>query len=233
MGYVPSCRKDRETVIKVVVDAELSERYPGALLGCIQCRVEVKPSPDGLLRLLDETCERLHNTIALDEIIHLPAVEATRACYKALGKDPHRYRNSAEAMLRRVVQGKGLYRINNVVDVNNLLSIQSGCSLGTYDISVLHAPVLWTRSPEGTHYRGIGKEQVNIEFLPALRDTEGFFGNPTSDCQRAMITETAQEILLCVYGFCGREMVESVMEQGTKLLDMWCGGREFETAIIG
>ena len=41
-------------------------------------------------------------------VLESPQIEMTRRAYKALGKDPARYRGSAEALLRRVVAGKGL-----------------------------------------------------------------------------------------------------------------------------
>src|SRR5216684_289846 len=67
-------------------------------------------------------------------VLASPQVEATRAAYKALGKDPARYRGSAEALLRRVVGGKGLPEINAVVDVINLVSVESRLPVGLYDL---------------------------------------------------------------------------------------------------
>ena len=78
------------------------------------------------------------------------------------------YRNSAEAMLRRIAQGKGLYYINNAIEINNLFSVKTGYSLGTYDLDRIEGDVELRRSPEGEHYRGIGKEAVNIGCLPVL-----------------------------------------------------------------
>jgi len=48
-------------------------------------------------------------------------VEATRAAYKALGQNPARYRGSAEALLRRVVGGKGVPEMLCVVDAIHLV----------------------------------------------------------------------------------------------------------------
>ena len=56
----------------------------------------------------------------------IPNIKESRAAYKAFGKDPSRYRVSSEALIRRIGQGKGLYEVNTVVDVNNLISIESG-----------------------------------------------------------------------------------------------------------
>jgi len=51
-----------------------------------------------------------------------------------IGKDPSPYRPSQEALLRGVLQGKGLFKINTVVDANNLISFRSQHSVGSYDL---------------------------------------------------------------------------------------------------
>lgn len=65
----------------------------------------------------------------------IPGVKGSRLAYKAFGRKPGRYRVSSEALLRRVRRLDPLYRINIVVDVNNLISIQSGLSVGSYDLA--------------------------------------------------------------------------------------------------
>ncbi|WP_288229697.1 phenylalanine--tRNA ligase beta subunit-related protein [uncultured Faecalicoccus sp.] len=55
--------------------------------------------------------------------------------YKVFGRNPGRYRASSEALLRKVRRLDLLYRINIVVDVNNLILIQSGLFVGSYDLA--------------------------------------------------------------------------------------------------
>jgi DNA/RNA-binding domain of Phe-tRNA-synthetase-like protein len=62
-----------------------------------------------------------------------PAIRETKEAYRILGKDPSRYRPSAEALTRRIVKGKDLFWINNIVDILNLISLESGFSIGGYD----------------------------------------------------------------------------------------------------
>ncbi|OJT73040.1 hypothetical protein BM529_16270, partial [Clostridioides difficile] len=71
--------------------------------------------------------------------------------------------------------------INNIVEINNLISIKSLYPVGTYNVSKLHSPVCFTVGDEGEQYKGIGKELINIENLPILSDSVGKFGSPTSD----------------------------------------------------
>lgn len=219
-------------MIDVHISQQLREKIPAAVLGCIQCCVRVEKSPAELLGEIDVFVQRAQEKLKLEDIITQTHIADTRIGYKALGKDPHRYRNSCEAMMRRVLQGKGLYHINNVVEVNNLVSLTSGFSLGTYDAQKLSPPIFWAPAPQGSHYQGIGKDQINTEFLPALFDEEGAFGTPTSDSVKAMITPETREILLCVYSFSGEDGLASAIRQAKELLERYCNARNIQERII-
>lgn len=219
-------------MVNITIDSQLKAVWQQAALGCVQCRVVVQPSSRQLLEAIDIVCRRLMDTMSIEQIKSREHIAQTRACCKALGKDVKRYRNSAEALHRRVLQGKGLYQINNVVDVNNLLSLDSGYSLGSYDLEQLEGDIVWKPAGEGVHYRGIGKEAVNIEFLPVLSDRQGFFGNPNSDSTRAMITPQTTQLLMCVFGFGGAQPMQPMIEQMCDALQTYCGATELETAVI-
>ena len=75
-----------------------------------------------------------------------PAIAATRAAYKALGKEPNRYRPSAEALTRRCVKGLELYRTLTIIDLTNLLSLITGHSIGAFDRDAIVGGKVDTRS---------------------------------------------------------------------------------------
>jgi DNA/RNA-binding domain of Phe-tRNA-synthetase-like protein len=87
----------------------------------------------------------------------------------------------SEALIRRVLQGKGVYRINNIVEINNLISLKSKFPVGSYDIDNLSSPISLTLGKSGEEYKGIGKENIKTKNLPVLADSLGSFGSPTSD----------------------------------------------------
>lgn len=215
----------------ISADKILKDKYEKAVLGCLKCRVKVTETPEELLGEINSEAERLQNELTIPEIQTRERIAQTRECYRALGKDPHRYRNSAEAMHRRILQGKGLYKINNVVDACNLVSVKTGFSLGAYDLSKISGNVIWSVTPEGEHYKGIGKDAVNVELLPALKDDAGFFGNPTSDSVRTMVTESAEDIILCIYGFGGTDGLDEALNEARRLLETYCSGNNFEKRI--
>ena len=162
----------------------------------------------------------------------IPNIKESRMAYKAFGKDPSRYRVSSEALIRRIGQGKGLYEVNTVVDVNNLISIESGFSVGSYDTANIEEELVFRVGKEGETYKGIGKEEINIEFLPVLADEKGAIGSSTSDSARAMITAEAKEVLTLIYSFSDNKDLEKALKNAEKYLEKYAGASEITSWIV-
>ncbi|SFM27201.1 B3/B4 domain-containing protein [Pelosinus propionicus] len=214
------------------ISEELQQLYTSTALGVLYYRANVQKSTPALLELLDKTISELRERCTLEDIAHIAQIAATRNAYKALGKSPYEYRNAAEAMLRRIVKGNGLYHISNIVEVNNLVSITSGYSIGSYDVSNLSGNITLHRAPDGASYEGIGKGAVNIEHLPTLYDDIGAFGNPSSDSRRAMTQPGDHEIISVLYAFDGGNGLEKWMMQFKDLLQTYCDVQSVEASIF-
>jgi DNA/RNA-binding domain of Phe-tRNA-synthetase-like protein len=201
-------------------------------LGWISAEVVVAPAGPALERALDAAVAaaavRLEGSRAQD----LPAVAATRQAYRALGKDPARYRPAAEALLRRVAQGKGLFRVNNVVEVNNLLSLETGFSIGTYDMAKLTPPLVFRRGGPGELYEGIGRGALNLDGLPVLADTAGPFGSPTSDSARSRVTSETERISMVLISFAPAPVETAHLARARALLEAHCRGRVLDAQLV-
>jgi len=168
----------------VTIDEAVRQKCPRVALGCVSGVVRAHASPEALTAELAASAQKI---VALPEpkaVLDAPAIVATRRGYKALGKDPARYRGSAEALLRRVISGKGLPQINAVVDVINLVSVESRMPIGLYDLARVQGDVIFRAGRAGETYKGIGKYDLNLEDLPLFADAEGPHGSATSDSDR-------------------------------------------------
>ena len=218
--------------MQITISPELLALCPDAALGVLTYTAEVRPSSEQQLADFEADLRRLAAEYKLETITQNPHVDSTRRAYKALGKSPSEYRNSAEAMLRRIAKGNGLYHINNVIEVNNLISVDSGYAIGSYDVDQLRGQVVLVRAADGAHYDGIGKSSVNIQHLPVLKDELGYFGSPTSDSQRAMIKEGQHHICSVIFAFDGREAVAEWVERFREALEKYVQPQELETMIV-
>lgn len=216
--------------MNVRISSEVKELVPSCKLGIIEYRAVIEKSSEELVGFFNRVTEAIEGRYVTSDIAGVPHIKPTRKAYKALGKDPHSYRSAAEQMLRRVILKKGLYFVNNAVDINNIISITSGYSIGSYDMEKIRGDVTLMRAPEGTRYKGIGKDdyEYNVEFLPALFDSDGCFGNPSSDSQRTMIKTGKREVLFVFYAFDGEEKpLEEEMDRTEAMLKKYCS--EYET----
>ena len=211
----------------------MKKLWPATRVGCLQYRVKVEKKNEELWKYLKKDIFRKTKDEIFDYGVNeIPNIKESRASYKAFGKDPSRYRVSSEALIRRIGQGKGLYEVNTVVDVNNLISIESGFSAGSYDVEKLGDRLVFRIGKKGETYQGIGKDEVNIEALPVLSDEEGAIGSSTSDSRRAMITEDAREVLTLIYSFSDNQDLEKAMESGKKYLEAYAKAEDIQGWIV-
>src|SRR5580704_3307910 len=204
--------------MQIRIDPELKKKCAKTALGCVQARVEAGASPASLIEELNTRDAEIQKLPFPRGVLGSPQVEATRAAYKALGKDPARYRNSAEALLRRVVGGKGLPQINTVVDVINLVSVESRLPVGLYDLGHVVGEIVFRAGRAGETYKGIGKYDLNLEGLPVFVDTVGPHGSATSDSERTMVTDRTREVLAVIVSFGGTENLARLTERLGALL---------------
>lgn len=219
-------------MIPISISSEVKSKCPQLQLGCIQCNLKVTNEYPALLELIQKELTNLQNKFSVEEISKIPSIQSSRIGYKSLGKDPARYRLSAEALLRRVVKGKGLYQVNNVVDLLNLTSVKSSFSIGGYDAEKIEGDIQLSIGKANEPYEAIGRGELNIEFLPTFRDQKGSFGSPTSDSIRTMVTPKTKLFLMPFFNFGGHDNLEEVMQYAISLLEKYAAGSSFETQII-
>jgi len=201
-------------------------------LGCIEADVNVDESSIELLAEMNIRIQQIGESLSIESISKIPAISASRKAYKACGKDPVRYRLSAEALLRRVVSGKGLYHINNVVDQLNLVSITTGFSIGGYDADQIQGNIVFGIGKSDEPYSGIGRGELNIENLPVFRDEVGAFGTPTSDSMRTEVKEQTRRFLMILVDFNGDQLLDESLQLAERLLKNYCNANEFEIRTI-
>jgi DNA/RNA-binding domain of Phe-tRNA-synthetase-like protein len=213
---------------------EINIQLPEVKLGTVEADgVHVAPGNQELPQLLAEVCERKRRDSTLESLAEEKSVRDVRAMFRAWGMDPSKYRPSSEALLRRVVQGKGLYRVSNVVDIGNLGSIETGWPFGCYDRSQIRPPIEFRHGASGEKYEGIGKQTWHLQGRPLLADPLGPFGSPISDSTRSMITETAHDILVVLYVPAGvlDTSIETAMKRLGKRLTFFAGASATRSGI--
>ena len=217
---------------KISISSRIKNASPNISLGEISANVTYKKN-NPLLWQDIELEEKRISKLPIETIKDIPQIKSSREAYKALGKEPARYRLSAEALHRRIIKGKSLYKISNIVDVINLASIKTGYSIGGYDMLNIQGDIEFGIGTKDEDYEAIGRGKMNIESLPVFRDSIGAFGSPTSDSTRTMITESSSQILLVVINFGGHDNFENDLQIICNLVENYCSGKNIKFEIVG
>ncbi len=206
------------------INPAFSELGMALHLGALDYQVAVGPSPDQLVDSMTEAASLRQQELMGEAASSDPVIAAMRAAFKATGKDPSRYRPSSEALTRRVLAGKGLYQINNVVDSGNLVSLMTGIPVGCYDAAWIKGDITFRVGTPGETYDGIGRGGINLEGLPVLADADGPFGSPFSDSDRTGVSENTTDLVFVLFGLnIDVAHVEAAAEIADALITQYCG----------
>lgn len=219
-------------MIHVSISEEIAKACPDLHVAVVECDVVNTVSDEQLWKEITEMETHIRTTCKLEDINKFPPIQATRQAYKRLGKDPNRYRPSAEALRRRIFRELPLYKIDTLVDIINLLSIQSGYSIGGFDAGKIDGDLVLGVGREGDIYHGIGRGELNIAGLPVYRDNQGGVGTPTSDEERTKIDMNTGKLLMIINGYSGKDGLQEALTYGVSLLTRYVSTTNLEMELI-
>ncbi len=213
---------------------QITIELPGVKLGILEAHhVRVALVHEDLAREMDAACDRVRQRITPEQVAELDTIRAVRNLFRAWGLDPARYRPSSEALLRRVAQGKGLYRVSTAVDIINLGSMETRWPYGAYDLAHVAPPITFRHGRAGETYDGIGKHTRHLDGKPVLADSSGPFGMPISDSTRTMITEATTSVLTVIFAplTADIESIQQALDTLSERFSRYCDAGDFRASI--
>jgi DNA/RNA-binding domain of Phe-tRNA-synthetase-like protein len=217
-------------VKKIVINEELLKRIPLFKIGVIEFNAKVFQNND-LDLLIEETESEIRTKYSLSDVLEIPNIKCARDGYRLLGKDPSRYRLAVESLYRRIVKNNRLYRINNVVDLGNVLSLKTKKSVAVLDLDKIQGDID-IKIGKNEIYEGIGRGIINIENIPIYSDEMGPFGSTTSDTMRSMITLETTKVLVFMISFNGMTELQNDIKICIDLYQQYADGVDFKHTII-
>jgi DNA/RNA-binding domain of Phe-tRNA-synthetase-like protein len=129
----------------------------------------------------------------------IPGCRAARKLFRSIGVDPTRMRPASEALMRRILKGGEIPRINSAVDTGNVVSLSLLMPIGLYDADRIAGDVTLRLGREDESYGRIGSGRLNLAGRIGLFDGEGGFGNPTGDSARTCVTVRTERLLFVLF----------------------------------
>lgn len=145
----------------VSIEHEVLEKYPEAEIGYLVARVTVKKT-DPFVEALKQTLgKRLQEQgiNATNFAVH-PSISQWRKIYENdFQMKAKTHRSSIEALLKRVVTGKEIWNICNVVDLYNCCSILSLLPIGGYDLKKVSGDITIRYASDGESFWSLGEKE--------------------------------------------------------------------------
>ncbi|TFF40039.1 B3/4 domain-containing protein [Pseudomonas sp. RIT623] len=173
----------------IEVASALSTAWPSLRVGFLYCQL-AGTVDDGRLPALGA---------GEPDAVAQQNIDSARRLFKACGADPSRYRPSCDALSRRVAGGKPLASVNAVVDIGNCISLRYGVCVGSYDMACLEGPIVCTVGEPQASYQGIADKTIKLGGMPAVRDTQGYFGSLHADSRRTCVGAQSQALLMLFF----------------------------------
>lgn len=115
-------------------DHEVSERFPGIRAVVVHATgLSNGHSPQELLDEYQAGQRTVVRKLGDTAIADLPSISAWRRVFAEFGAKPTRYRNAAEALLRRLSKQGDIPTVNTLVDMGNLVSIRYAMPVAVFD----------------------------------------------------------------------------------------------------
>jgi DNA/RNA-binding domain of Phe-tRNA-synthetase-like protein len=124
--------------------------------------VTITPENPGLDDLTQEIVREIQFRYTLEKVKDEPLFRAYRDFFWSVGVDPTKTRPASEALVRRILSGGRLPKINTAVDAYNLASAITGIPIAAFDADTLNGELMMRFARDGEHFRGIGMEKPVI-----------------------------------------------------------------------
>jgi lysyl-tRNA synthetase class 2 len=152
--------------MKLMIEREIFELFPGAKIGWLLAQVRVAPSDEYVEKMKRGLVGRLNDIgISQDTMMLHPDVAGWRDVYSKMGVKPSKYRSSLEALLRRTFKGD-IWSVSNVVDCYDCVSALNLLPMGAHDIAKLRGDLVLRYGREGEKFYPLGAGDSVIDVSP-------------------------------------------------------------------
>ena len=215
------------------ISPDLKSRFPGLIVLTARVKgVKIQRKNNELERFKEQLMREIRGKYDAESLKDLSIFRAYRDFFWSINIDPTKIRPASEALIRRILRGRSIPRINSLVDAYNLASIKTGIALAAFDEDRLRGKLIMRRAKKGERFQGIGMSEA-MELKGGevvISDEERLVAiYPYRDAEHSKVTEKTRNVLLLICGVPGISEA-TLTDAGRVAIDLitrFCGGRGF------
>ncbi|MCQ8893726.1 MAG: phenylalanine--tRNA ligase beta subunit-related protein [Methanolinea sp.] len=198
--------------------------------------VRVTRESPGLEIMKKAIVQEIKSCYTLEQVKDDPLFRAYRDFFWSVGVDPTKTRPASEALVRRILAGKGLPSLNSAVDAYNLASAESGVPIAAFDADALDGDLMMRFARDGEQFLGIGMEKPLVlrRNQVIIVDSDRVIAlYPYRDSHETKVTMETRNIHIVTCGAPGvaMEMVIRGYTLAAEYLERYAGGRASKAVI--
>jgi lysyl-tRNA synthetase class 1 len=233
LGYQTFTRSDLFTI-----DQKVKEKYPSLTIGLAIIKgVKITENDKFLDKEINEFI-RNNSSLTTKMINGFGEIQSYRKVYKETGIDWHSRRPSPEALLRRIAQGKPLYRINTCVDAYNLVVMRNRVSVGAFDLDKIRFPTTIRFAESTDKIRLLGDKELTyyksgeIAYFDRVEGYNIDFN--WRDSERTKVHQGTKNLWINTEGIydIGKSQVEKTLKETIDIIIKYCGGKLTLAGVI-
>ncbi|MDO8524090.1 MAG: B3/4 domain-containing protein [bacterium] len=214
------------------IQKEIFDTFPDFIAGVILLKnVDNRGEDPEVAQLLAEAeKEQTDKLSGMETFSQHPQLNAWRMAYRKFGSDPHQYRCSAEALVRRVLKGDQLRHINKLVDLYNHISLKYVLPVGGEDTDKIEGDLILDFSDGTEPFIRLG----GTENEPPQKGEVVYKDNIGVVCRRwnwregdrTKLTEETENAIIVIEALSPAtyEDVETATKDLADLIEKYCGG---------
>ncbi len=141
------------------------KEYPRIHIGVlIGLNMDNKRQIPELYQLQKQAIKKAQEEIGDQPPTKHPHIASWRELYRSFGTKPGDYRPSAEALIRRTLKTGDLPRINNAVDLYNVVSVNNVIPMGGFDLDKVDGDIYLRFSPGDEAFIPLGPGDLELTY---------------------------------------------------------------------
>jgi DNA/RNA-binding domain of Phe-tRNA-synthetase-like protein len=210
------------------------EKYPEIHIGVlVGLGMDNKRQIPELYQLQKQAIRHAQEQIGDQPLTRHPHIASWRELYRSFGTKPGDYRPSAEALIRRCIKTGKLPRINNAVDLYNLVSVRHVIPMGGFDLDTVDGGIYlrFSGGDEAFIPLGSGDPEQTYPGEAVYADDSRILTRRWNyrDADSTKITEETRNLVMFIDATPEilRVKVQEALDELRTLYEKHCGGEYF------